>query len=362
MSKRVVLAVDGGATSFKGYLVDEKLDVVSPVQKVLSGRESGPGPVLDAFAVNVETALRVGDFELCGIGAIVPGPADYKNGVIEYTPNLPGWAGCNVRREFEARFGPLPMGFVNDVAGATLGEFAFRVRQGWTRPAWVRNEAGERVLVSNYPIQSLLMAKIGGGVGGGYADRKMGMFPGTWGYNQTHIGHTVVPDPTPLIRRLGWDCDIAYLPRICGCGQIDHLEAHASCSAMAAIMQEMLDDGVETSVRDAWADAADKSRLIITAANEGDPASVAIMRYSAAVVAIGFLNGAMWMEPDVIVVGGGAVAHVAYVDYVREAYNALVPEPWTNMKQNVLVDGPLSGENDAIYGAGQLAWNAVDAA
>ncbi len=224
--KKVILAVDVGAIGIKASLVNLGLVVVADLGRVLTEADKGPQQAVEKV-IGLLRANRdlIGAYEIVGWGGNIPGPAYYERGVMLSSPQLPSWKGFKfvqaMNQRLSEELGYRVCGAVtNDVAAAAYGEFLCGVGGG---------------------EKSVLLAAVGGGVGGGYADKKVGLFTGSRHVNQSHIGHQYVIGPLE-----------AEKGRLCGCEERGHAEAYCSFTAMAAMVSEALASGVESSLREVW--------------------------------------------------------------------------------------------------------------
>jgi glucokinase len=183
--------------------------------------------------------------EAVGIG--VPGPCDFRTGVLVNPPNLDGWPpGLPLGPMLADAFGA-PVYLGNDADLAAVGEHRRGAGRGVTDLVYVTWSTG-----------------IGAGliVGGR-------LYSGAHG-SAGEVGHMVLDPAGPL----------------CACGMHGCTEAYASGHSIA---------------REAGRPASE----VFAAARAGEPAALAIVERAAGMVGVALLNLANLFDPEVIVMGGG---------------------------------------------------------
>ena len=131
MAKRVKIGIDLGATRIKMALVDEKGKVFYRREVSTPFNVTKPD-LIDSIAGNVKEIIAkssVRKRDIAGIGIGVPGPVDFKRGVVRYFPNIKGWEGVPLRSILQKRLG-LRVALDNDVNAMTLGEYRFGAGKG----------------------------------------------------------------------------------------------------------------------------------------------------------------------------------------------------------------------------------------
>jgi len=212
-----------------------------------------------AGAAIAEAARRGGEVRALGLGT--PGIVDRANGRIRYpVANLGGWHGTDLAGYFRARFG-FPAVIENDANSAAWGEYRRGAGQG---------------------AQTLVMATVGTGIGGG-AVIEGTLLRGASGAAM-ELGHT-------LFRAGG---------RACPCGLAGCLEAYSGGRAMAEEWAQRRGADPTRSP-----DAAPSPSDLLRAEREGDPIAAEILDAGARALGHGLVSALHLLNPDVLIIGGG---------------------------------------------------------
>jgi glucokinase len=237
-----------------------------PQWRVPTDASRGGPAVLASLKDVVRTALSEASVD--GIGVSAAGQVDWARGAIAYaSPNIPGWAGTEVKAELEALFG-LPVTVDNDGNAAAYGEH-------WVGAA--------------KDVSTTVMLTVGTGIGGGIVlgDHVLrgGRFRGG------EVGHMIlVADGVP-----------------CNCGQRGCLEVYASGTAIARQAREEI-PGFEGSAKDVFA-----------AAEQGEATADFVLGNAARALALGIVSLSSIIDPDLFVLGGGVAHASTYLHRVRAA-------------------------------------------
>jgi glucokinase len=198
------VGVDLGGTSIKIGMVD---DLGRPVHHFSIPTEIPRGPedgarrmgqgVLRALE---ETRLKKRD--VGGVGLGTPGTMDVPAGMLIRPHNLPGWYDFPIRDRVSHHCG-LSVTYANDANAAAYGEF------------WVGR---------GRDFHSMVLLTLGTGVGGGIIIGDL-CIDGENSHGG-ELGHVII--------------DYNETARRCPCGQLGHLEAYASATAVIARTKEAL--------------------------------------------------------------------------------------------------------------------------
>ena len=264
--------------------------------------------LIDAVRTGAEGAdLRVG----IGLPGLVDG-----DGVLQFTPNLPGVTRVAVREDLTRRF-----------PGADI-----RVDNDANCAAW-----GERILGAARLHDHAIVVTLGTGIGGGViADGRL--FRGANGM-AGEIGHMVID---------------ANGPR-CPCGQRGCWERFASGSGLGRLAREAAHAGrAARVVALAGGDPeAVRGEHVTAAAAEGDPGAVAVVAEFAWWLALGMANLANVFDPEVVVLGGGLIeAGEVLLGPVRDAFHRLVEAD--EFRPDIDIRAALLGEHAGAIGAALL--------
>ena len=199
-------------------------------------------------AWSLENGLRLAAGErIEAIGIGVPGPCDFRAGVLVNPPNLDGWPGG------------LPLGqMLSDAFGA---------------PVFLGNDAdlaavGEHRRGAGRGVKNMVYVTWSTGIGSGLIfDGRL--YSGAHG-SAGEVGHMVLDPNGPL----------------CACGMHGCTEAYASGHSIARA-------------------AGRPASEVFAAARAEEPAALAIVERAASMVGVALLNLVNLVDPEVIVMGGG---------------------------------------------------------
>lgn len=264
--KDAIAGVDLGGTNIK-------VGLVSPEGAVLQRHQTETRSDLGAQAVAERICQAVRDcMEAAGAGSVrglgvgSPGTIDLADGVVLFSPNLPGWRDIPLRRMIEDDLG-LPCTLDNDANVAALAE------------QWVGAGRG---------ASSLVLLTLGTGIGGGIVlDGRI------WhGGNGVagEIGHMSINPDGPL----------------CGCGNRGCIEAYASATAMVRRMREAVQAGAQSSLADHLDELT--AERIHRAARGGDAAAKQNIEQTGRYLGVAVSNIMHILNPQVIAFSGGVTA------------------------------------------------------
>jgi len=268
----LVVGIDLGGTKILAAAVDAQGKILGRAKRS-TDPEEGSRAVLSRLADCAREAVaRAGrewpDVRAVGVGA--PGPLDPEKGVVIFAPNLSGWKNVPVKATLEKTLRK-PVFLENDVNVGTLGEHVLGAGKG---------------------VRDLVGIFVGTGIGGGV------ILNGQLhrGFNKTagEIGHMIVQIGGPK----------------CGCGNRGCLEAIASRTAIARDIAAAIRKGKKSSLGKRRAiDPSDlKSGDIAKALDEGDRVARKVIRRAARAIGVSILNVIHVLNPEMIVLGGGAMA------------------------------------------------------
>ncbi|MGH2493582.1 MAG: ROK family protein [Ktedonobacteraceae bacterium] len=249
---------------------------------------------------------------LTGIGCSVPGPLDSKRGVVVFSPNL-AWRDVPLAALLSEALGA-PVKIEDDARCAALGE----ARRGGARGA-----------------QNAVYITISTGIGGGVIVNGS-IYRGSHGC-AGEVGHMTL--------------DVNGPP--CACGNMGCFESLASGSAIAARARQAVLHGDETLLaRFCDEPALLTAKQVIGAANMGDAVALRILETAAMYTGIGLAAVATAYDPEVIVLGGGAIhPDGLLLRRARETFQARVIQPLGSLVR--IVPAAL-GDESALWGAAAL--------
>jgi glucokinase len=311
MPSRRVIGVDAGGTKLLGGVVDERLLVHHRVYRLWAGRERAE--VLDTLVEAVEEARQVAP-EAESVGFGIPSLVDFASGTSLSSVHLP-LAGIPFRDLLSERLG-MPVVVDNDANTALLAEHRLGAARG----------SGHAVMLT-----------IGTGIGGAaLLDGRL--YRGANGA-AGELGHMVVDMNGPA-------CQGSCPNRGC-------LEAMASGTAIGREGALAAEAEPESQLGQALAGGREITGALVTdLAHAGDPHSLAILDLTGRRLGVGIANIANIFNPEVVVIGGGAIrAGELLLEPARQvlAERALPPS------REVPVVAAAFGEEAGMLGAGLMA-------
>lgn len=253
--------------------------------------------------------------EIVGLGIGAPN-GSYKNGTIEFAPNLP-WKGVvNLIKLFKNHF-ELPVYVTNDANAAAIGEYYFGKAK----------DMNEFVVVT-----------LGTGVGSGFVSNGQLIYGNDSFAGE--LGHTIIVDQG----------------RECSCGRKGCLETYASVTAIVRTANIILAESSKPSLlRDIPSDAL-TGEIITDAARNGDTLSLEIFDYTARKLAFSLANVAAITSPETIFLFGGlAKAGDILLNPVKKHFEEYLLNLY---KGKIKIEiSSLTQQNAAVLGASALVWN-----
>jgi glucokinase len=291
------IGLDLGGTKCLGVAIE--VDPTQPLQIIAECRRSTPVGTEAILNTMVEVAVtlameaatelgtELGELEIA-LGAGVPGLIT-REGVMRASPNLPGMYEVNIAEELEARVRAAQPDLVltqvivdNDANCAAAAEWAYGAGRG---------------------RRDLLLVTLGTGIGGGLviAGRP---YRGHHGF-AGEFGHMIV-DP------MGLECP---------CGQRGCWERYGSGSGLAHLAQAA---GMTPSTQTGM---ELRSEDVVAAAKSGSALAMEVMATYSQWVAIGLVNLANILDPEMIIIGGGLASEAElFVPEVRRVFAELLYE------------------------------------
>jgi len=308
----MVIGLDAGGTKLLGASLGEGLELGPRVRHTWAGE--GRDATLEVIARAVEDIrAQAGDVDAVGLG--VPSLVDWDDGVSRWSNHLP-LDDLPLRDLMAERLG-LPVVVDNDGNLAVLAEH----REGAARDS-----------------RNAVFLAMGTGIGGGLVlDGKV--YRGSHGY-AGEFGHMVVDHD-------GADCPGACPGRGC-------LEALASGRAIGVAGERAARDAPDSALGRRFAESgAVLGQVVTELAHEGDEAARAVLADVGRRLGAGLTGIVNALDPDVVVIGGGAVtAGDLLLDPAREVVEARALPP---VARAVRIVPARFGEEAGLLGAGLLA-------
>lgn len=257
------IGIDVGGTKINAFRVTRDGTVAE--------RTSRPTPADDEAAtlsamVELARSLLTPDVIAVGVGAA--GMIDSKDGVLGFAPNL-AWRNLPIAERMRDALG-LPCQVDNDASMAAYGEFRFGAGRGY---------------------RHLLLVTVGTGLGGGIVSDGR-LFRGANGF-ASEIGHIIVEPGGPL----------------CGCGNHGCWEQVAAGRAIDRMGREEAREHEHSILRRLAGGDPDEvtGELVTQAAMQGDDAAKRILAEAGRRLGQGIAGLVNVLDPQVVVVGGGAI-------------------------------------------------------
>ena len=320
MPPRRVIGIDAGGTKLLGGVVDEQMVVHHRVHRTWRGDDRQE--TLDIFTGAVEE-IRAAAPEVEAIGFGVPALIERETGIARWSNHLPALDGVPFGDLMSERLG-LPVSVDNDGNASMLAESRGGAAQG---------------------ASHALMVCLGTGIGGGLLVNGE-VYRGATGVGG-ELGHAV-------LQLHGPDC-----PGDCpgqGC-----FEALVSGNAIGREGLRVAEEHPDSQLgRRLAADREISGGLVTELAHDGDPLAREVLREVGERLGHGLVGLVNTFNPEVIVIGGGAVrAGDMLLEPAREvvAERALPPA-----REVVRIVPAHYGDEAGMMGAALLAFDHLDAA
>jgi glucokinase len=260
-----ILGFDIGGTKTMVGVAEESGKVLA-MQRFETKGNLGPEQALSRMKEAARRVINEAGVTPDVIGIGCGGPLDRKSGTLYTVPNLPGWEGICLTREFGDEFG-VPAFLENDANAAAMGEHLFGAGKG---------------------VDDFVFLIVGTGIGGGIIAN--GRIYRGFGDNAGEIGHHKIIPEGPL----------------CPCGDRGCLEALASGTSIARIAREQLDQKPETLLWQ-WISSPEEvtAELVARAAGQGDSFASSIWQECMYHLGIGVANVVNILNPRLVILGGG---------------------------------------------------------
>src|SRR6266536_949387 len=285
----IFVGVDVGGTKVAAGLVNAAGEILSQRRVTMVSNDSAERGLQAVFSA-IANALPDGASSIAGIGICAPGPLDPNTGVILNPPNIPCWRNFPLAEKVRKKYA-VPVKLDNDANAAALAE-----------ARWGAARAYKNVFYST----------IGTGIGTGI------IFDGKIYHGRTGSAGE------------GGHVSIDYRGPICRCGKPGCIEILASGTAIVRRARERLSAGQKSCLLDLVGGIADAitGETVGKAFAAGDQLATELLTETADMVALWLSNMIDLLDPDVIVIGGGAAAlYRPFFDRLRERISQLTVNP-----------------------------------
>jgi glucokinase len=267
MPPRRVIGIDAGGTKLLGGVVDEGLVVHHRVHRTWRGGDRAE--TLDIFVESVEE-VRAAAPDVVAVGFGIPALVEWETGVSRWSTHLP-LADVRYRDVMSERLG-LPVVVDNDANAALLAEARFGAARG---------------------VSHAVLVALGTGIGSGLLlDGRI--YRGSRGLG-AEIGHMVVDLHGP-------DCQGSCPGRGC-------LEVMASGSTIGREGRAAAAAAPDSALgRRVAADQEITGGIVTELAHAGDTAAISVLTQIGRRLGYGLVGVVNVFNPELIVIGGGALA------------------------------------------------------
>lgn len=311
-----VLVIHISSNRLRGYLVDGELNVIS--EKEYSVQKMAKDDILELMLSTILDLKKDAKTDILGIGVVVHGPVQSKEGISLFAPNL-GWRNVPIKYIVEEKIG-LPTFVENDVRAMAIGEFYFG---------------------SASDIENMVFLKVGYGIGSAiFIDGKL--YRGC-GDSAGEIGHTTIDVGGPL----------------CSCGNYGCLEAVASENALVKSMIKSIKEGRSSMVQEmAGGNLEDITpEMIYEAAEKNDNLAGRFLRQTARYLGIGIANAINTFNPELLVIGGGIVKAKSSIE--KTMLDTVKDRCLENSFNQCKIEFSQMGEIATIKGAADVVMTAI---
>ena len=264
------IGIDLGGTNIAAAIVDGNFNIIKKKSIPTTVTEGGDRIVEDmAYLCRTlceESGILLSDIEAVGIAS--PGIANSRDGVVEYSCNLP-LLHFPICKKLSDKLDGIETHVENDANAAAWGEAVAGAAKGTTNS---------------------VMITLGTGVGGGViVDGKV--YAG-FNFAGAELGHIV----------------ISAGGRPCGCGRLGCWEAYSSATALINMTKEKLAEckaeGRETLMEVLSVNGVN-GRVAFDAYDAGDVAAAEVIKEYSYYLACGITNIINLYQPEVLSIGGG---------------------------------------------------------
>lgn len=307
--------VDIGGTKVAAGLVNDRGEILKHVRShMITNADAATGLNCVVSAIRELLQDLPPQQKPAALGVCAPGPLDPKKGVIINPPNVPCWRNFPLADELRKIF-QLPVKVENDAKAAGLAEVLWGAGRGYT---------------------NVFYATIGTGIGAAI------IFSGKIYHGRTgaaaEAGHMGIQFDGPQ----------------CPCGKKGCIEFLASGPAIARRAHKKLKDNPQSSLLDMAGGniAAVTGEMVGKASAARDPLAMEVVRETLDVLAYWLGNVVDFLEPDIIIMGGGVSTMLAsHLEEIRSRWKGAVLNPWPDQIPVVLAR---YGEESGIAGAAAL--------
>ncbi|MCD9024991.1 ROK family protein [Cohnella silvisoli] len=316
MNQKVYAGIDLGGTKILAVILDESGTILNKSEQSTDAQE-GSEAVIQRMIQLIKDCLEP-SYQLTGIGVATAGTLNAQEGIVALASNL-GWNQVPLGKRLEQAFG-VPVNLENDANAAAYGEWAAGAGRGTKNCVYVTVSTG-----------------IGAGiVSAGRLIRGRDSSAG-------ELGHITID----------WNG-----PR-CLCGNVGCLELYASGTAIARRAQQLATQFPEEALMLTGRAGTNPitSRHVAEAASNGDELSAKILREAGQALGAGLVSIIHVMNPEVLIVGGGAASIGAPL--LDPMHQVIAERGISSMAAGVKVVSPSLGKEAGAIGAALLVFDPI---
>lgn len=311
-----VVGIDLGATSVGVGIADARRRLLAVREQPIDVRQ-GPTTCLSLISDMIDEILAETGIEVAQLGAIgmgVPGPVEFRTGLLTAPPLMPGWDGYSIREHLQELYGAAV--FVdNDVNVMALGE------------VWNRSET----------IANAIFVKVGTGIGAGIMCRGA-IYRGADGV-AGDIGHICADPQGP----------------VCHCGNVGCLEAIAAGPSIARRATLAAQKAESELLAELYKEKGALSPEDVgLASRQGDPIANAIIRQSGEYIGNTLAALVNFFNPERIIIGGG-ITHMGYL-LLASIRHAIYHRSLPLSTRHLVIEYAQLGDVSGVTGAVTLGW------
>lgn len=279
---KLAVSIDLGGTFIKAGLINYKGEIIYFIQKetqINLGKEKAINNLKKTIK---ELINKTNKKKITGISLGVPGPIDFKRGIIKNPPNFPDWKNIQLRSIIENEF-LIPTILENDANLALLGEL-------WQGKA--KNK------------KNVVLLTLGTGVGGAILINGQ-IYRGQSGA-AGELGHMIIDKQSKMK---------------CGCGNYGCLESLVSVTGIKKELVKQIKKGQKSLVKKLVKNSLSKidGQIIYQAALMGDNLSKNILITAGRYLGLGIINLINIFNPEIIIITGQlSKARKFFLESMRE--------------------------------------------
>lgn len=290
--REVVLGYDVGGTKILAVVGDTNGVVYSKIEKKTI-KHLGRERLMQQLYEIGEEALKTANKKITKIGVIFAGLIDQNTGTVITSPNIPSADGLRICELLTGHF-RVPSYIENDATAAAIAEKMFGVAKN---------------------AEDFIYIPLSTGIGSGiFVNGKV--LRGAHGL-AGELGHTVIQIHGPQ----------------CSCGREGCFEALASGSAIARYATENIEELIKDGARIQEKERVD-ARAVFNLFMQGNRTAAEIVNHVVEIIAIGIVNIACILDPEMVILGGGlSRAGDDFIESIRKA----VKKEFKTMKRDLRI-------------------------